>query len=241
MIEVKKTCNIPGCDGKLVARGLCSKHYCRWKRHGSTEQTRPKDWGMKEKHPLYNSWCWLRRSNNVAKMCQGWYDDFWLFVSEVGERPSKNHFLRPIRNDEKTSKSNSNWVEATRSATTENYKQVRNTYMKEWRENNPDKVKANRLKQYFGISLEIYRGMLEAQGGLCAICREGEKAKNKATNETMALCVDHNHETGEVRGLLCINCNKGIGHLKDDAERVMSAAIYLEKHKKAEEVESEVL
>ena len=73
----------------------------------------------------------------------------------------------------------------------------------------------------FGLTPAEYAARLEAQSGACAICG-GRDARR--------LSVDHNHETGAVRGLLCRNCNVGIGALGDDADVLRRAAEYLEKH-----------
>lgn len=64
--------------------------------------------------------------------------------------------------------------------------------------------------------------MLEAQGGVCAICKGPETKPN-----AKYLAVDHDHATGAVRGLLCNNCNRAIGLLGDDAERLIAGADYL--------------
>lgn len=235
MIEVKRTCNIPGCEGEHEAKGLCAKHYIRLNVHGHTKSTRPFDWGQKEKHSLYQTWSWHRRSANLAKMCQEWYNDFWLFVKDVGERPSEDHFLRAIRADEKISAVNSHWVKATRADTTEERRKLNAQYAREWRLNNPEKTKTYDLKRYFGIELLEYKQLLEDQRGLCAICRGKEFAKkHDSTKEIRDFAVDHDHKTGKVRGLLCTNCNKGLGHFQDDADLVMKAALYLEKHKTTE-------
>lgn len=63
--------------------------------------------------------------------------------------------------------------------------------------------------------------MLEEQGGLCAICG----------NPLEVPCVDHDHETNQVRGLLCNPCNRGLGLFKDKPETLRSAAAYIEKSK----------
>jgi hypothetical protein len=80
-----------------------------------------------------------------------------------------------------------------------------------------------RRKHFFtryGITLEQYEAQLDKQGGVCAICC------NPPT--TRRLCVDHNHETGEVRGLICNSCNRGLGYLKDDSRLLKAAVQYLE-------------
>ena len=90
----------------------------------------------------------------------------------------------------------------------------------------PDR-KRNNLRRY-GITLEQYDDMMLKQDGVCAICKQRETMKNKH-GITVNLSVDHDHETGQVRGLLCRNCNVGLGNFSDDI-RVMRVAIsYLSK------------
>jgi len=79
------------------------------------------------------------------------------------------------------------------------------------------------LKRY-GLTPVDYAAMLDAQGGRCAIC--GEEAERTARR----LSVDHCHATGKVRGLLCRDCNVGLGVFGDEAEALRRAAEYLEKH-----------
>ena len=81
------------------------------------------------------------------------------------------------------------------------------------------KHKNQQLFNAYGITFDEYESMLDAQDGVCAICRE------KCTTGRM-LAVDHNHITGEVRGLLCRGCNQGIGLLKGDGgSKLLFAAI----------------
>lgn len=63
--------------------------------------------------------------------------------------------------------------------------------------------------------------MLEAQGGMCAVCVQPLSISKSH--------VDHDHGTGGVRGILCFNCNGGLGQFKDDPERLRRAAQYLER------------
>lgn len=87
--------------------------------------------------------------------------------------------------------------------------------------NNKDKIlensKRGRYKNEYGITVKDYDTMLQTQNNRCAICY-------KSSN---TLCVDHNHVTGKVRGLLCKKCNIGIGCLNDDAEILANAIKYL--------------
>ena len=76
------------------------------------------------------------------------------------------------------------------------------------------------LKYTFGISLEQYNEMLKKQGSVCAICKEKCKSGKN-------LAVDHCHTTGKIRGLLCSNCNRGLGLFTDDKIKLSNAIIYL--------------
>lgn len=73
----------------------------------------------------------------------------------------------------------------------------------------------------FGMTPADYQRILDRQNGVCAICRR--------TNGQKKLCVDHCHTTGQVRGLLCTKCNKGLGIFDDDAARLVRAAEYLKE------------
>jgi hypothetical protein len=62
-------------------------------------------------------------------------------------------------------------------------------------------------RRRFGIDMAAYLRMFEEQGGVCAICGRPERVVHWMTGQVMPLAVDHDHQTGEVRGLLCMNCN----------------------------------
>ena len=114
------------------------------------------------------------------------------------------------------------------------------TKARKWNADNPEKraeIEARRvprsygqrreavLSREYGMSLSDYRRMEESQGGLCAIC--GEPEPGKFGN----LHVDHCHETGEVRGLLCASCNLGLGKFRDRPDLLIAASAYLEKQR----------
>lgn len=79
-----------------------------------------------------------------------------------------------------------------------------------------------RLRRLYGVSLEWFEATLTAQRHLCACCRE------RLTDG--GACVDHDHGTGEVRGILCHNCNIGIGKLGDTLDGLQKAVRYLQDH-----------
>lgn len=88
------------------------------------------------------------------------------------------------------------------------------------------------LRSTFGITIEEYDLMLKAQDGLCAICREPEVVADPKNPETMKrLAVDHDHDTGKVRGLLCQRCNMGLGYFRDKDHLLDLAARYLRSRK----------
>jgi len=84
-----------------------------------------------------------------------------------------------------------------------------------------EKDKDSKLRSAYGISYKDYQSMLAMQDGRCAICGTNDTGKRKAFH------VDHCHDTGEVRGLLCGNCNSGIGNLRDEVALLERAIEYL--------------
>jgi len=121
-------------------------------------------------------------------------------------------------------------------------------YQKEWRKQNAEHV-SNYQREYqaeykdredvqfktwmrnlhrnYKITPEIFNKMWADQEGKCAICDQAMQPRGRKLS---AVTVDHNHNTGEVRALLCRGCNHGIGCLKDDPKVLQSAAKYLIKH-----------
>lgn len=103
-------------------------------------------------------------------------------------------------------------------------------HVKKWREKNPEKVKISNknwlrshLKAKYGISVDQLNELLAKSNLMCAAC--GDKKHGLGAS---GLHIDHDHTTGEIRGLLCGPCNRGIGLLKDSADVLRGAARYLE-------------
>ena len=87
--------------------------------------------------------------------------------------------------------------------------------------------KKNLMKNY-GITPQQYEAMLAEQHGRCAICREVEEHTRRGV--VVELAVDHEHETGKVRGLLCQRCNRAIGLMKENVAALATAIEYLNRH-----------
>lgn len=92
----------------------------------------------------------------------------------------------------------------------------------------------SRLKATYGITVEQYLGLLEAQRGKCALCEipiislvDDDRDFNGQPDNNIAR-VDHCHETGRVRGLLCFCCNVGLGKFRDDTKLLLKAVRYLD-------------
>jgi hypothetical protein len=83
----------------------------------------------------------------------------------------------------------------------------------------------------FRFSLKEYHRLLQAQEGLCAICRQ---LPTKRLGERKRLAIDHDHKTGRVRGLLCDRCNGGLGSFDDDPEKMERAIQYVRGYLGAE-------
>jgi hypothetical protein len=106
-------------------------------------------------------------------------------------------------------------------------KDCKNKYYRE-NYNGEYRSKKHRKKRY-GVDHEQYLQMIESQKNSCAIC--GSKNPGRNMNNWN---IDHCHETGKVRGLLCHNCNAGLGHFKDSIDNLKNAIKYLKKHNKEE-------
>ena len=101
-------------------------------------------------------------------------------------------------------------------------KDKKNAQVKNWQKRNPAKVKEQCWRRTgINITFDVFQRLLSEQSNGCAICRIpiGRSAH-----------VDHDHTTGLVRGLLCSNCNQGLGHFKDSTLILEAAVQYVANH-----------
>lgn len=104
-------------------------------------------------------------------------------------------------------------------------------HQKAWRDKHSPEFHSARTRRYYlpntyGITVEEYETMLQSQNNACAIC-----STTTPTGKWKVFAVDHCHKTGRARGLLCNECNRGMGLLGDSPERLQKAVDYLIKTK----------
>lgn len=116
-------------------------------------------------------------------------------------------------------------------------KKCRNARTVLWQSNNKSRTKETNkassrryvLKKKYGLTVEKFEQMKKDRNNCCDICGLPETRMNKS------LAIDHCHDTGEVRGLLCGGCNTGIGNLRDDPTLLIRGAEYILKYRKSHE------
>ncbi len=96
----------------------------------------------------------------------------------------------------------------------------------------PDEYFKYSIRDLYGMEPEDYQELLSDQKGLCAICGNKESARSRRDGKVKRLAVDHNHKTGNNRGLLCGKCNMALGSFGDNVDLLKSAIKYLTKYDK---------
>jgi len=110
------------------------------------------------------------------------------------------------------------------------YKKLKAEYMREYRKENPEKFRLIDVKKKFGLSSEEYSQLLLESDGVCAICHKPELKIDYRTGKVLNLSIDHNHDTGKIRGMLCMDCNRALGMFQDSPELLINAISYLQKY-----------
>jgi hypothetical protein len=259
-MEGKGVCTVICCNKEVKQRGLCKTHLSRFYRTGSTERTRAENKGhlcrvmeckqaawksgyctahylrlkrsgdpsprpLKRVHALYPLWFERKRS---GALCDEWMD-FWKFVEGIGAKPSPNHFLMRRRGDAPFGPENFIWREKLKKRADET---VKEWHARKWASRMaafPTYDQSRKFLSNYGITLAQYQEMLASQEEKCAICEERETSVDRA-GTLKSLAVDHCHNTGKVRGLLCSRCNTTIGKLEESPQLLRAMFDYLHKH-----------
>jgi hypothetical protein len=221
-------CLIHNCSKPSVSGGMCDTHRKRVARHGTPEQTRPADWGAKEKHPAYKAWCSLRRYHRDS-IPADWASDFWAFVAAVPPKPEGRVSVQRADPTQPWGADNFYWREPiVPAAKRADHAAYMREYGRRLRAANPDYHKNIFLKRHYGIGITTYNEMLAAQNGCCDIC--GKAESNEIKGKVVSLAVDHDHKTGAIRALLCSACNTALGLFNDDPALLDAAKAYLNRH-----------
>lgn len=224
----RQPCTVEGCVTLQVAKGYCDKHYRRFVREGTPVSERAENWGHSHGHPLYDRWRWIKQRRNAA-MDEGWRDDFWTFVADVGAAPTPRHRLSRIDDALPIGPKNFEWREPKTDIVLVD-KRAHADYMRAYRIREPRRFQNIALKKHYGITVEDYERMLAEQGGTCAICRRPERVHSKRKGAVRGLAVDHCHNSKRVRGLLCTHCNAILGQAQDSIDVLRAAIAYLKKN-----------
>ena len=104
------------------------------------------------------------------------------------------------------------------------YKDIQKKYYEKTKEEKKKKVYANKLKRAYNFTVDEYNVLLKEQNYACRICKTTEPTETKTK-----FCIDHDHVTGKVRGLLCNKCNAGIGMFNDNIDLLISAIAYIKE------------
>ena len=158
----------------------------------------------------------------------------WRRLVELKKTTPKAEAAKRYRekNPEKTKAAQKKWRDANKDKVRERMrnwrkaqpKEKHNESMREWRKKNPRGAKNADLKKAYGITLDQYEQKLEEQNHKCCVCGDSEFAR--------ALAVDHDHASGDIRGLLCAKCNTSLGLMRECPVRLLNLIKYIEKWKK---------
>lgn len=224
----REGCTVEGCDKPAHGRGLCHMHLKRFKLTGTTNDPRGDEPKMTQ-HKLYSQWSSYKREGAYTIVPE-WRDNFFAFLEGVGERPSLDHRLYRLDKSKPMGPGNFEWrAKLVKRLPGETDEEYQTRYPKARRTALGSSQWDGDLRRRYGISLQDMRAMAEAQDHKCAIC--GKPEQEERGGYTRHLAVDHSHEDGTVRGLLCQSCNTGLGKFRDDPVILARAIAYLAKHK----------
>ncbi len=220
--RVRKVGDCSYCEkhGRLVARDLCKNCYARYVQHGSPEYRKVQKYDV-------CSFCGTETRIIAKGLCNACYQRQYHHGTPDYRKVRRICSIPGCENQVASKGLCDKHRMRLRKHGDPNLTRVQKT---EWSKNFSQATKNSDLKKSFGITLEDYNKMKDVQGDRCAICGQTEKTINSNSRKTQALAVDHCHATGAIRGLLCAQCNNGLGRFKDSPELLEKAAEYIRKH-----------
>lgn len=213
-----------------AARGWCGTHYARWRNNGSPDIIGQGGRPRQEPKTCIADEC--DRRSVTRKMCRLHYGQWRKGIIDASLCSAPGCTLK-ARDGDRCGRhySKRDFIELTGEKPCSECLRVfpADTYERDYRYPDRGVAKCREcmargrsdglFRRRYGITRSDYDGMIEAQGGGCAICAS-----------THRLCVDHDHETGAVRKILCDRCNRALGVVDDDRELLLKLADYLSEH-----------
>lgn len=198
------TCTVAGCDRPHKARGYCSAHYQHYLRGIPIKVV------LRQRDPNPPPEC-------TEAGCQG---------EVVGRGLCRMHYARFLRHGHTMYRDRKRPAKMCSMPECDSILYAKDMCHVHW-------LRGRKLMSKYGITTAQYAALEDAQGGVCAICKGDETRTNWRSSKSDALCVDHDHKTGKVRGLLCDNCNRALGLFRDDPVLLGRAVAFMERHKLA--------
>lgn len=221
-------CKIDGCASKARQRGRCKKHYRIWrKEYPEPILTREPEY-RKEVHLNRYRTAWQTRLNN-GSLCEDW-KDLESFAYGVYPKPGPSYRLCRIRPKELYGPTNFIWREQVKRIPGESMTDYALRLRVEQLSRFPDFERDRQLMKSFGLTQDQFDQMSKEQNHGCAICTRPETTKNGKSDKPKCLSVDHCHDTGKIRGLLCFDCNVTLGRMGESVERLEAMIRYIKKH-----------
>jgi hypothetical protein len=209
----KPECSVEDCTRPAHCRGWCTMHYERWRTHGD-----PKKILVPRRAPRLHSTDFDEEGKECSTCKRRLSLDAYYKRSKAAD--GLMYRCKDCCRDAYNK----------RYSDDPNFREQRARHTRSHYEANAEKIRRSRRRNLnkYGLTMDQFEEMNDKQNGLCAICGrspyEGQENPRKSR-----LSVDHDHETGRVRGLLCDPCNTGIGLFKEDPNRMMSAITYLQE------------
>lgn len=208
-------CSVAGCDRPYCGRGLCRMHLKRLRRNGTTElvprPVLPCSVEGCDRRAEARGMCKMHRRRVLR------HGDPSIDNRATGRKPCSEPGCERVASAKGLCAMHRRRV-----------KRLDPAYRAHERQRDARPHDPSRRLRTYGLTEQDYRRILDKQGGVCGICRQPERRTDRK-GAPHALSIDHCHLTGEVRGLLCKDCNAAIGMLGDTLERVEAAVAYLRR------------
>jgi hypothetical protein len=205
MQKLHEICTVDQCGREHHARGFCKTHYTQWKRGVPVLPIKARD----RSPPAHCTYDGCTEPVKANKLCS-------------------THYMRLLRHGHTRYRDRKRTPKPCAIPGCENWCYAKGVCHAHY-------MASRNMPKKYGITLETYVEMMEAQNGLCLICGRPERAKDGKSGKLKALAIDHCHGTLKVRGLLCSHCNRAIGLLDHSSAILAAAADYCSTTTRPEE------